>query len=150
SITSRTSGMRRATGATHGGARTSMRSAGCFSCSRARSGCALSASPIQFGATTRMRGKRLGPPRGGSGGDGLRAAVGAQRLALVRDVQEHPRVARPQRRAGQRAVQRQVLLLHLYLTGVSHERRFLSLPVTTAKNAFCSALVMGPALPAPM
>src|SRR5688572_20779166 len=55
-MTSLTSGMRRATGATHSGARTSIGAAGRCSRSRASSGCAISASPIQFGATTRMRG----------------------------------------------------------------------------------------------
>jgi hypothetical protein len=56
-MTSSTSGMRRTTGATHSGARTSSCTPGAFSRRRASSGCAISASPIQFGATTRSRGK---------------------------------------------------------------------------------------------
>src|SRR5205814_4748557 len=63
--------------------------------------------------------------------------------------------------AGQRAMQRQLLLGDLDLlrgvrvhflafTGVSQWRCFLSLPVTTSKNAFWMALVTGPALPAPI
>ncbi len=53
--------MRRTTGATQAGASTSMRACGSFSRSRASSGCAISASPIQFGATTRKRAKRQCP-----------------------------------------------------------------------------------------
>src|SRR5918996_3707348 len=79
-----------------------------------------------------------------------RAAVWAQRLAFLRHVEEHARMQRPQRRARRRAVQRQVLLGHFDLTGVSHARRFLSLPVTTSKNAFWMLLVTGPALPSPI
>src|SRR5688500_7655521 len=80
----------------------------------------------------------------------LRPAVGTERLALLRHVEEHARVQRPERRARRRAVQRQVLLGYFDLTGVSHFWRFLSLPVTTSKNAFWIALVTGPALPSPM
>src|SRR5205085_8779425 len=90
------------------------------------------------------------------------AAVGAARLALLGNVEEHARVPRPERRPGERAVQRQLLLgdfhfprlvgahLPLAFTGVSHARRFLSLPVTTSKNAFWMASVIGPALPSPI
>ena len=46
---------RRATGATHSGASMSTFNPGRFSRRRASSGCAMSASPIQLGATTRMR-----------------------------------------------------------------------------------------------
>src|SRR5215813_13407920 len=92
-----------------------------------------------------------------------RAAVWAAGFAFFRDIEEHARMPRPQRRAGQRAVQRQLLLGHLDLpggvgrahlpfplTGVSQARRFRSLPVKTSKNAFWIALVTGPALPAPI
>src|SRR5439155_27329698 len=90
-----------------------------------------------------------------------RAAVGTARFAFLRDVEENARMTRPQRRAGQRAMQRQLLLGHLDLlggvgahlpfafTGVSQWRRLRSLPVTTSKNAFWIALVTGPAFPAP-
>src|SRR5690242_10812828 len=54
-MTPLTCGMRRATGATHSGASTSISSSGSLSRRRASSGCAMSASPIQFGATTRTR-----------------------------------------------------------------------------------------------
>src|SRR5260221_4300791 len=77
-------------------------------------------------------------------------AVGTKRLARPRHVQEHARVARPQRRVRLRAVQRQVLLGDFFLTGVRHLRWFLSLPVTTAKKAFWMLFVIGPALPAPL
>src|SRR5512145_14639 len=92
-----------------------------------------------------------------------RPAIRTARLAFPGDVEEHARVARPEGRAGQRAVQRQLLLRDLHLpgllerhrrprspTGVSQCRRFSSLPVTTSKNAFWIALVTGPALPSPM
>src|SRR6267143_2578771 len=92
-----------------------------------------------------------------------RAAVRAAGLAFSCDVEEHARMSRPQRRARQRAVQRQLLLRHLDLLGgvrrahlplpftaVSHCRRLRSLPMTTSKNAFWIALVTGPALPAPI
>jgi hypothetical protein len=55
-ITSSTSAMRRATGATHSGASTSICAPGARPRSRASKGCAIRASPIQFGATTRIRG----------------------------------------------------------------------------------------------
>ena len=71
-------------------------------------------------------------------------------LAFLGDVEEYPRMQRPQRRAGRRAMQRQILLGDVYLTGVSPLRRFLSLPATTSKNAFWIALVIGPALPWPI
>src|SRR5688572_12018913 len=79
-------------------------------------------------------------------------AVRAARLTLPCHVEEHARVARPERRVRHRAVQRQVLLgdRYFFFTGVSHLCRFLSLPVTTSKNAFWIALVTGPALPAPI
>src|SRR5262245_710778 len=90
-------------------------------------------------------------------------AIRTARFAFLGDVEEHPGVARPEGRAGQRAVQRQLLLRDLDLprllelhrrprspTGVSQCLRFSSLPVTTSKNAFCIALVTGPARPSPM
>src|SRR5687767_1175410 len=80
----------------------------------------------------------------------LGSAVRAERLAFLRHVEEHARMQRPERRARRRAVQREVLLGYFDLTGVSHLRRFLSLPVTTSKNAFWIAFVTGPALPAPI
>src|SRR5687768_13978420 len=79
-----------------------------------------------------------------------RPAVGTKAFAFLCHVQEHARVQRPQRRARGRAVQRQVFLGYFDLTGVSHWRCFLSLPVTTSKKAFWIALVTGPALPSPM
>ena len=48
-----TSGMRRSTAATHSGASTSIFAPASFN--RDSRGCAISASPIQFGATTRVR-----------------------------------------------------------------------------------------------
>src|SRR5258706_11421364 len=94
----------------------------------------------------------------------LRSAVGAERFVRLRHVEEHARMARPERRAGHRAMQRQVLFRHVdepravggahfapFLpTGVSQSRRLRSLPVTTSKNAFWIAFVTGPALPSPM
>src|SRR4051812_869880 len=78
-------------------------------------------------------------------------------------VEEYARMAGPERRAGQRAVQRQVLFGHLdelralyghfppfLATAVSQCRCLRALPVTTAKNAFWIAFVTGPALPSPM
>src|SRR5688572_32321045 len=56
-MTAPTSGMRRITGATHSGASTSSAAPEAFS--RVSSGCAMSASPIQLGATTRMRCKKI-------------------------------------------------------------------------------------------
>src|SRR5262245_15503711 len=80
----------------------------------------------------------------------LGPAIGAKGLAFLRHVEEHARMQVPERRARGRAVQRQVLLGDVYLTAVSHLRRFLSFPVTTSKNAFWIALVIGPALPSPI
>src|SRR5262245_21887792 len=100
--------------------------------------------------------------------DELRAAVRAERFAVLRHVEKDARMPRPQRRGRRRAVQRQILLGHLdearfvralhaahclpffIGTGVSQWRCFLSLPLTTSKNAFCSAFVTGPARPAPI
>src|SRR4051812_40737673 len=97
--------------------------------------------------------------------DVLGAAVRAERLVLLYHVEEHAGMARPKRRAGQRAMQRQVLFGHIdlaqlvggghftalpFATGVSQWRCLLSLPVTTSKKAFCMAFVIGPALPSPM
>src|SRR5207237_9433661 len=92
------------------------------------------------------------------------AAIRTKHLVLLRHVEEHARMPRPERRAGHWAMQRQVLFGHVdlarlvrgahffpfLLTGVSQWRCFLSLPVTTSKNAFWIALVIGPALPSPM
>src|SRR5579862_4731445 len=155
--------MRRATGATQGGASASTREPGYFARRRASSACAISMSPIQLGATTRMRG-RLMALRRCALVQVFRAAIRAERLAVLYHVEEHARMPRPQRRALQRAVQRQVLFRELDLprgigahflpffigTGVSQCLCLRSLPVTTSKNAFCRALVTGPALPAPM
>src|ERR1700694_1774201 len=92
-------------------------------------------------------------------------AVGTERFVRACDVEENARVARPERRAGKRAMQRQVFFAHLdqagfvrcrhffilfFATGVNQCRCFLSLPVTTSKKAFWIALVTGPALPAPI
>src|SRR5262245_63087775 len=87
-----------------------------------------------------------------------RAAVGTARFPFLGDVEEHARVARPEGRARQRAVQRQLLLGDLDLgrfirlqrrprspTGVSQCLRFSSRPLTTSKKAFWIALVTGPA-----
>src|SRR5882762_1356697 len=154
--------MRRATGATHSGASRSISTPGRFSRRRARRGCAMRASPIQLGATTRMRGKRSVTFYGCALIDVLRAAVRAEHLALLGDVEEHARMARPERRSRQRAMHWQVLLRHLdqagvvgahrffAATGVSQWRCFWALPLTTSKNAFWIAWVTGPALPAPM
>src|SRR2546422_7347939 len=154
--------MRRATAATHSGASRSISTPGSFSRMRARRGCAMRASPIQLGATTRMRGKRLVTSYRCALIDVLRPAVRAEHLALLGNVEEHARMARPERRSRQRAMQWQILLRHLdqagvvgahrcfAATGVSQWRCFLSLPLTTSKNAFWIAWVTGPALPAPM
>src|SRR5258708_38161411 len=105
--------MRRATGATQGGATTSMRPPPDCASRRARSlamsGCAISMSPIQLGATTRRRARSM-PFGRGAFVQILRAAVGTKRLAVLDHVEENARVPRPERRAGHRAVQRQVLL----------------------------------------
>src|SRR5437879_9372952 len=152
--------MRRATGATHSGASRSISTPGSFSRRRARRGCAMRASPIQLGATTRMRGKRSVTFYGCALIDVLRAAVRAEHLALLGDVEEHARMARPERRSRQRAMQGQILLRHLdqagvvgahrffAATGVSQWRCFWSLPLTTSKNALWIAGGPGPALPA--
>src|SRR2546422_4523239 len=71
--------MRRATAATHSGASRSISTPGSFSRRRARRGCAMRASPIQLGATTRMRGKRLVTFYGCALIDVLRPAVRAER-----------------------------------------------------------------------
>ncbi len=55
-MTSSISGMRRSTGAVHGGASASMTAPGSFLRTSAKSGWASSASPIQFGATMRIFG----------------------------------------------------------------------------------------------
>src|SRR5687768_461242 len=111
--------MRRATGATHGGASTSIAAPECFR--RERSGCAISASPIQLGATTRTRDKLM-PLYGRALVDVLRAAIGAEGFPLFGDVEKYARMQGPERRARLRAVQRQVLLAYFDLTGVSHLR----------------------------
>src|SRR5258706_16162562 len=94
----------------------------------------------------------------------LHSAVGTKRLVGLRHVEEHARMARPERGAGHRAMQRQVLFRHLdepraigdahfapFLpTGVSQSRCLRSLPVTTSKKAFWIAFATGPALPSPM
>src|SRR5207253_2719490 len=106
---------------------------------RANSGCAISASPIQFGATTRIRANSCPSVVLGRRAlvDVHRAAVRAARMAFLRYVKEDARVPRPERRARHRAVERQVLLVYFdFFTGVSHARCFLSFPVTTSKNAF--------------
>src|SRR3989454_10326551 len=154
--------MRRATGATHSGAGRSISTPGSFSRRRARRGCAMRASPIQLGATTRMRGKRLVTFYGRALIDVLRPAVRAEHFALLGNVEEHARMARPERSSRQRAMQWQVLLRHLdqaggvgahrlfAATGVSQWRCFSSLPFTPSKNAFWIAWGTGPAWPAPI
>src|SRR5467141_4831987 len=156
--------MRRATGATHSGASRSISTPGRFSRRRARRGCAMRASPIQLGATTRMRGKRSVTFYGCALIDVLRAAVRAEHLALLGNVEEHAGMARPERRSRQRTMQWQVLFGYFddtrsvpvhYLPfpdaiGVNQCRCLWSFPVTTSKNAFWIAWVTGPALPAPM
>src|SRR5438552_14910799 len=151
--------MRRATAATHSGASRSISTPGSFSRMRARRGCAMRASPIQLGATTRMRGKRLVTFYACALIDVLRPAVRAEHFALLGDVEEHARMARPERSSRQRAMQWQVLLRHLdqagvvgahrffAATGVSQWRCLSSLPFTTSKNAFWIAWVTGPAWP---
>src|SRR5689334_499327 len=104
-MTERTSGIRRITGATHSGATTSI-----SPCRRARRGCAIKASPIQFGATTRIR--NLMPFYRDALVDVHRAAVRAARMAFLRHVEEDARVPRPERRARHRAVEGQVLLAY--------------------------------------
>src|SRR2546421_12586483 len=161
---SRTSGMRRATAATHSGASTSISRPGSFSCSRARSGCAISASPIQFGATTRIRGKTLMTLDGCALVDEPGAAVRAERFAFLHHVEEHARMARPQRRVGQRAVQRQILfadfdrargiaaahrLPFFSATGMSQWRVLFVFPGTTAEQGFLVTFVTGPPPPPP-
>src|SRR6267142_3357673 len=110
--------MRRATEATHSGASTSSLMPGRFSRKRASSGWAIRASPIQLGATTKM------PDTGPSVSFNWRpfvnverAAVWTARLAFAGDVEKHARMARPERRARQRAVQRQLLLGDLDFLG---------------------------------
>src|SRR5471030_1479765 len=134
----------------------------------------MSASPIQLGATTRTRGSAVLPsllallPVSMPLGSGaleyvLGAAIRAEHVPGLGDVEEHARVAAPQRRVGRWAMQRQVLLgdfdfarighgrYFLFavffaagaprpaLTGESQSRCFLSLPCTRLKNAFCSS-----------
>src|SRR5205823_13952482 len=99
---------------------------GSFSRRRARRGCAMRASPIQLGATTRMRGKRLVTSYGCALIDVLRPAVRAEHFALPGDVEEYARMARPERRSRQRAMQWQVLLRHLDQAGVCGSLRFFS------------------------
>src|SRR5262245_25829374 len=116
--------MRSSTGATHGGASASMRPpAAILPRSRASSGCAISASPIQVGATTRMRAGLMMWLVAFV--EELRPAVRAERASGLGDVQEYARVARPERRAGHRAVQRQVLLPYLdFPCGIRGHRLF--------------------------
>src|SRR6267154_2393434 len=94
-MTSSISGMRRSTGAVHGGATASMTTPGSFFRSRAKSGWASSASPIQFGATMRIFGTGPQWPLGlalrlAALVDVARAAVRAEHLAQLCDVEEHP------------------------------------------------------------
>ena len=109
--------------------------------------------PLPAGLRALLHLRHLGP--GGEPGHRRGAAGGGREL--------HGSAGRPDRRPrcttsprttswspAATGMQRQVLLGDVYLTGVSHLRRFLSLPATTSKNAFWIALVTGPALPSPM
>src|SRR3954462_1224385 len=107
--------MRRMTGATHSGAMTSI----CAPRRRANRGCAISASPIQFGATTRMRCNSMPFDRRALV-EVHRAAIRTARLAFARHVEKDAGVPRPKRRARHRAVEGQVLLGYFdFFTGVS-------------------------------
>src|SRR5262249_15586641 len=99
-------------------------------------------------------------------------AVGAAHLAGLGDVEEHPGVVGPDRRARHRAVQRQVALGDLDQglgldrfghhfpfvrafafaspTGVSHSLYRLLRPLTRSKNAFWIFVVTGPRRPRPI
>src|SRR5256885_10938496 len=106
--------MRRRTGAVQGGASASTTTLGSFFRSRAKSGWASSASPIQYGAIMRIFGtghQPLGPALGLAAlVDVARAAVGAEHLAQLGDVEEHPWMEGPHRRLGRGAMQGKIRL----------------------------------------
>src|SRR6267154_6865398 len=105
-MTSLISGMRRRTGAVQPGASASMTTSGSFLRSRANSGWASRASPIQFGATMRIFGTgALVAPGLAALVDIARAAIGAEHLARLGDVEEHPWMQGPYRRLGRGAMQ---------------------------------------------
>src|SRR5437764_3653557 len=98
-MTSLTCGIARYTGATHGSAATVSRSP--RAARRASSGSLITASPIHCGATTRDRVMSM---RGLDHFAGFqpvhRAAIRALALAGARHVEEHARMAAPQRHPG--------------------------------------------------
>src|SRR5882672_3206697 len=173
-MTSSISGMRRRTGAVHAGASASMTAPGSFFRSRAKSGWASSASPIQFGATMRIFGTaRLVALGLAALVDVARAAVRAEHLAQLRDIEEHPRMQRPHRRLGRGAMQGKIRLGDLHdaarpfvgahqafsletrdgafsLTGESQSLCLATLPATTSKKSFWILVVTGPRVPAPI
>src|SRR4029077_11898860 len=165
------SGMRRSTGAVHGGASASMTAAGSFFRTSAKSGWGSSAAPIQFGATMRIFGTGPQWPLGLALGllalvDVARAAVRAEHLARFGDVEEHPRMQGPHRGLGRRAMQGKIRLRDLHdaarrfvgahqalsldtfddafsLTGESQSLCLATLPATTSKKSFWILVVTG-------
>src|SRR5215831_1086483 len=160
SKTSEISGIRRSTGAVQPGASASMTAPGCLAFKRANSGWASRASPIQFGATMRiLRTGALVALGLLAFVDVAGAAVGAEHLARLDDVEEHARVHRPHGRVRSRAVQGEVGLgdldeaggllgrrhqafsletfaVFLSLTGESQSLCLATRPATTSKNSF--------------
>src|ERR1700704_4906974 len=173
-MTSLISGIRRRTGAVQPGASASMTTPGSFFRSRAKSGWASSASPIQFGATMRIFATgRLVALGLAALVDVARAAIRAEHLARFGDVEEHPRMQRPHRRPGRGAMQGKIRLGDLHdaarrlvgahqafsldpldeafsLTGESQSLCLATLPAITSKKSFWILVVTGPRVPAPI
>src|SRR5882762_2813457 len=177
-MTSSISGMRRSTGAVHGGASASMTTPRSFFRSRAKSGWASSASPIQFGAIMRIFATGPQWPLGLALGllalvDVTCAAVRAEHLARFGDVEEHPWMQGPYRRLGRGAMQgkirfgdlddaaRRLVRAHqafsldtldgaFSLTGKSQSLCLATLPAITSKKNFWILVVTGPRVPAPI
>src|SRR5947199_1846753 len=165
--------MRRSTGAVHAGASASMTTPGSFFRSRAKSGWASRASPIQFGATMRIFGTGLVAPGLAALVDVACAAVRAEHLARFSDVEEHPGVQGPRGRPGRGAMQRKIGLGHLddaarllvrahqafsldtlegafSRTGESQSLCLATFPATTSKKSVWIWVVPGPRWPSPI